>query len=98
MPVVDRWVVTVNVRVPIDYPIVATAVNAAFEPYHFYGVLTANEPNRSPLRTSRHRSVATVQVAASRAPPSAVRRDGHPGQGAIWLDRRAAGQDLPRDP
>ena len=36
----NRWVVSVNVRVPIDYPIVATAVSATFEPHHFYGVLT----------------------------------------------------------
>ncbi len=71
MPVDDRWVVSVNVRVPIDYPIVATAVNAAFEPHHFYGVLTANQPHHVesiPTSRSRHRSVATVQVAADPEP------------------------------
>lgn len=41
-----RWVVTVNVRVPSNYPLVATAVNAAYEPYSFYGVLTPHEPEQ----------------------------------------------------
>lgn len=42
----EQWVVTVNVRVPGNYPLVATAVNAAYEPYSFYGVLTPQEPER----------------------------------------------------
>lgn len=66
MPSDDRWVVSVNVRVPIDYPIVATAVNAAFEPHHFYGVLTTDQPAaaRSVAAPRAHRgSAASVQVA-----------------------------------
>lgn len=39
-----RWVVQVNVRVRSDHPVIATAVDSAFQPYNFYGILTADEP------------------------------------------------------
>ncbi|MGO9974514.1 MAG: hypothetical protein ACLP01_17275 [Solirubrobacteraceae bacterium] len=32
----------VQVRVPGDYPVVATAVNQTFDPYHFFGVLSTD--------------------------------------------------------
>jgi hypothetical protein len=62
----NRWVVSVNVRVPLDHPIVATAVNATFEPHHFYGVLTTNEPRDAPALPaprSPRRSATAVHVA-----------------------------------
>jgi len=62
-----RWVVSVNVRVPIDYPIVATAVNAAFEPHHFYGVLTTGQPHDR----SHRRSAATIRLPMSQSRRSA---------------------------
>ena len=72
MPSDDRWVVSVNVRVPIDYPIVATAVSAAFEPHHFYGVLTTTDQSHDAQSVSaprsHRRSAATVQVADDQEP------------------------------
>jgi hypothetical protein len=49
----DRWTVEVRVRVPINYPIMATAVNVDLELNHFFGVLSPPSPHNTYAPSNR---------------------------------------------
>jgi hypothetical protein len=68
----ERWVVTVNVRVPSNYPLVATAVNAAFAPYRFYGVLAPEEPEGVTTTFVSHNTCAPTTPTATEIPEDQV--------------------------